>query len=171
MSEPKKYKSHSKKSSSSKVNEGAAAYRPEPKSLASMSSQLSDGMMDEVDLLTLLKASRKGVSYNYFHKLMGRCPFTLDEWSTYLHLSSRSMLRYRNDKKSFDPIQSEKILQIALIYDEGVKVFGSAEYFDEWLGSKVISLGGLVPKSLLDNNFGITLLRDQLGRIAHGVLA
>ena len=128
-------------------------------------------MMDDADLLALQKASRNGISYSYFSKLVSKCPFTLEEWAGYMHLSPRTMIRYKNSKKPFDPLQSERILQIALIYEEGIRVFGEAENFDQWLGSKVISLGGLVPKSLLDNNFGITLIRDQLGRIAHGVLA
>ncbi len=167
-SNPKKYKPAI---TADKLQEGAVAYRPKAKSLSSLSSGLSYEMMDDVDLLSLLQASRSGITYSYFNKLLQRCPFSIEEWATYLHLSSRSMIRYRNDKKVFDPIQSEKILQIALVYEEGIKVFGSAEYFDEWLSSKVIALGGLVPKSLLDNNFGITLIKDQLGRIAYGVLA
>jgi len=58
-----------------------------------------------------------------------------------------------------------------MLYQKGAAVFGDAHVFDRWLATEVISLGGLVPKSLLDNSFGIRLITDQLGRIEHGVLA
>ena len=50
-------------------------------------------------------------------------------------------------------------------------VFGNIENFSQWLNSKNIALGGVKPISLLDNTFGIMLLKDQLIRIEHGVLA
>jgi len=165
-------KSYSDKSSKkSQVNEGGTASQAARKSAIGLPSPLSYEIMDDKGLLDLIKASRQGIKYSYFQKLMKGCPFTFEEWSAFLHLSSRSMLRYKKDKKTFDPIQSEKILQIALLYAEGTRVFGEAERFDQWLDSQVVALGGLKPKELLDNNFGITLIKDQLGRIAHGILA
>lgn len=126
---------------------------------------------DDASILKLVEASRAGIKYGVFEKISESSSFTLDEWSQYLHLSTRSMLRYKKDKKGFDPIQSEKILQIAILYQKGSEVFGSTDSFDRWLSSSVVTLGGLVPKSLLDNSFGIRLITDQLGRIEHGVLA
>jgi putative toxin-antitoxin system antitoxin component (TIGR02293 family) len=81
------------------------------------------------------------------------------------------MQRYKNEKKTFDPIYSDKILQIAILYRTGNEVFGDKANFDTWLETKNVALGGVKPKELLDNTFGISLVRDELGRIENGVLA
>jgi putative toxin-antitoxin system antitoxin component (TIGR02293 family) len=81
------------------------------------------------------------------------------------------MQRYRNEKRTFDPLQSEKIIEIALLYNKGVEVFGSAEKLNTWLETNNLALGDIKPKSLLDNTFGISILKDELIAIEHGVLA
>ncbi len=58
-----------------------------------------------------------------------------------------------------------------MLYQYGVEVFGDKENFDTWLKSKSISLGGRTPKDLLDTKFGIGMVKDELGRIEHGILA
>ncbi len=74
-------------------------------------------------------------------------------------------------KIDFSPIYSEKIIEIQLLFNKGVEVFGNTENFHNWLNSKSIALGGINPISLLDNTFGIMMLDDELTRIEHGVLA
>lgn len=120
---------------------------------------------------SLINTVRAGIGFNVFMGLVKRSPFNISEWSSFLHLSERTMQRYKKEEKTFDPIQSEKIMEIALLYKKGVEVFGETERFDTWLNSNNIALGNIKPKELLDNTFGISLLKDELGRIEHGVLA
>jgi len=81
------------------------------------------------------------------------------------------MQRYQKEQKSFDSLQSEKIIEIALLQKRGVEVFGSKSKFQNWLETPCLTLGDVVPKSLLDSSFGIMLLKDQLTRIEYGILA
>jgi putative toxin-antitoxin system antitoxin component (TIGR02293 family) len=119
----------------------------------------------------LVEAVRDGVSYNYFASIAKKTPFTLEEWSNFLHLSERTFQRYRKERRSFDPNHSEKILEIGMLYNKGLEVFGDKENFDTWLDTKSVALGGVTPKSFLDSSFGIQLIRDELTRVEHGVLA
>ena len=121
--------------------------------------------------MSFIKVIRLGVAFSIFYSLCKETPFTLSEWSSYLNMSERTMQRYKREKKTFDPIYSEKILQIALVYNLGIDVFGDKEKFDAWLTTRNLALGGIKPKELLDNTFGISLLKDELTRIEHGVLA
>ena len=50
-------------------------------------------------------------------------------------------------------------------------MFGNKDYFNTWLNSVNLALGSLKPKQLLDSYFGIELIKDELTRIEHGVLA
>jgi putative toxin-antitoxin system antitoxin component (TIGR02293 family) len=123
------------------------------------------------DTANLTNMVREGVPYPYFTKLSNQIHLGVDDWSTYLHLSERTIQRYKKEKKSFDPIYSEKILLIELLYKKGIHVFGVADNFYTWMESVNIALGNIKPKELLDTSFGIGLIHDELGRIEHGVLA
>ena len=122
-------------------------------------------------IMSLIKTAREGISFAAFMTLVNKSPFNVNEWSTFLHLSERTMQRYKKEHKTFDPIHSEKILEITLLYKKGVEVFGDSDRVNAWLQANNIALGNVKPKDLLDNTFGISLLKDELGRIEHGVLA
>jgi putative toxin-antitoxin system antitoxin component (TIGR02293 family) len=128
-------------------------------------------VLNEPDAVYLIDTMRKGIAFNAFNKIAEASPFSLDEWSGFLHLSERTIQRYKKEKKAFDPIHSEKILEITMLFNKGIAVFGEDMKFNTWLNSNNIALGNIKPKELLDSTFGITLLRDELTRIEHGVLA
>lgn len=123
------------------------------------------------DTFDLTNMVREGVPFPYFTKLSNHIHFGFEEWSSYLHLSERTIQRYKKEKKSFDPIYSEKILQIELLYKKGIDVFGVADNFFTWMDTKSLPLGGIRPKDMLDTSFGISLIYDELGRIEHGIFA
>ena len=127
--------------------------------------------VDDKDVLSLIEAVRQGVKFNAFFNFANKGPFSINEWSAFLHLSERTMQRYKREKKTFDSLQSEKILEIALLYKKGTEVFGTGEKFNNWLTTDNVALGNVKPKDLFDSSFGINLLKDELGRIEYGVLA
>ena len=127
--------------------------------------------LNEATSIYLINTTRQGIPYNTFSKMTKDSPFSLDDWSIFLHLSERTMQRYKKEKKAFDSIHSEKILEITMLYSRGTEVFGNPEKFNTWLNAKSIALGGIKPKELLDSTFGIGMLKNELIRIEHGVLA
>lgn len=125
----------------------------------------------EQDMPTMILAVRNGIGYEAFRKLATFSPFSQEEWSRILHLTERSLQRYKKENKTFDSLQSEKILQIMLLYKKGIDVFGTKVHFDIWLDSLSPALGQIKPKDILDSAFGIEMIKDELTRIEHGVLA
>jgi putative toxin-antitoxin system antitoxin component (TIGR02293 family) len=123
---------------------------------------------DDVNLTNMV---REGVSFYHLTKLSDRIHLSLQEWADYLHLSERTIHRYKKEGKTFDPIHAERIVIIELLYKKGVEVFGVEENFYTWMDTKSIALGGVKPKDLLDTSFGITMVHDELGRIEHGIFA
>ena len=137
----------------------------------SIDSNLSYRLIDDRDVFMLISTVREGIKYTLFQSIADKIPFSVGEWSNFLHLSERTFQRYKKEKRTFDPLHSEKILEITLVYNKGIEVFGDKANFDAWLEAKNVALGGIKPKELLDSTFGIGLLRDELTRIEHGVLA
>jgi len=123
------------------------------------------------DEINLANRVRDGVSFNYFLRLSDQIHLTMQEWAEYLHLSERTIQRYKKENKPFDPIYTEKIVVIELLYKKGVDVFGIEENFYTWMDTKSVALGGVKPKDLLDTSFGITMVYNELGRIEHGIFA
>jgi putative toxin-antitoxin system antitoxin component (TIGR02293 family) len=113
---------------------------------------------------------RNGIAFNAFEGILEKLSFTFSEWSSFLHISERTMQRYKKDQKKFDALQSEKILQITLLYKKGIDVFESKDNFNLWLSTPCVALGNVMPKSLLDSAFGIELVSDELNKIEYGVI-
>jgi putative toxin-antitoxin system antitoxin component (TIGR02293 family) len=125
----------------------------------------------QLDAPSIIETVRNGIAFDFFTHLSKLIPFSQEEWSRILHLTERSLQRYKKENKTFDPLQSEKIIQIMLLYKKGISVFGTKSLFDQWLDSISPALGHVTPKHLLDSSFGIELVQDELIRIEHGVLA
>ncbi|WP_018477873.1 type II RES/Xre toxin-antitoxin system antitoxin [Pontibacter roseus] len=136
-----------------------------------LEDSLSYKLIDDKDVFMLISTVREGIKYAMFQNIADKSPFSTSEWSNFLHLSERTFQRYKKEKRKFDPLHSEKILEITLVYNKGIEVFGDKANFDAWLEAKNVALGSIRPKELLDSTFGIGLLRDELTRIEHGVLA
>jgi len=133
--------------------------------------QVSYGAIDDYGVFSFIDMVRKGIKFSLFSKFALSIPFTQSDWSSFLHISERTLLRYQKEQGTFAAPQSERILEIALLYNKGKEVFGDAEIFNLWLDAKNLALGGIKPKSLFDSTFGINLLKDELIKIEYGVLA
>ncbi len=134
-------------------------------------SAIAYNILDDKDAYSLIYAIKKGIKYTFFEQLSKLGPFTSRDWSGFLHLSERSMQRYKKDGGIFGTVSSEKIVEITMLYKYGVSVFGEKQKFDSWLNIKNVALGGIKPKELLDTSFGIGLIKDELSNIEYGVLA
>jgi putative toxin-antitoxin system antitoxin component (TIGR02293 family) len=136
-----------------------------------LTDQFSLSAIDDKDIFRLIEMVREGIKFSIFTNLVGKSPFNISEWSNFLHLSERTMQRYKKEKTTFGNIHSEKILQLTLLFKFGTEVFGTKEKFNTWLEANNLALGNIKPRNLLDNSFGIEMLRDELTRIEHGILA
>jgi putative toxin-antitoxin system antitoxin component (TIGR02293 family) len=130
-----------------------------------------ESFMVNEEAVSLIYATRQGLSFDYFDKILSYIPLKIAEWSKYLNLSERTMQRYKKEHKHFDSIYAEKILEITLLYQNGEEVFGSSELFNQWMNIENTALGGVKPKSLLDSTFGINLIKDELTRLEQGVVS
>ena len=141
------------------------------KALNIFNTNLPYSSIDDINILSLIEQVRKGIDFNTILLYARKSSLSLIEWADFLHISERTMQRYLKDKKSLAPVQSEKFIEIVLLYKKGAEVFGNEPKFDLWLNTENLALGNIKPKSLFDSTFGINLLIDELTRIEHGVLA
>ena len=132
---------------------------------------VSYASLNDGETLTFIEHIRNGIPFSFLSNFIENSALNLQEWSEILHLNLRTLQRYKKDALTFDSPQSERILQILLLNNYGIEVFGNKQKFHGWLEMENIALGKIKPKSLLDSSFGINLIKDELSRIEHGVLA
>lgn len=126
---------------------------------------------DDQRSFALIKMVREGIPFGEFMALSKAFPFTTKEWAIFLNITVRTLERHKAENKTFRQEQSEKILSIYQLLNYGSIVFEDSERFFIWLAAKNIALGGIAPKELMDTNIGIHMVRDELGRLEHGILA
>lgn len=120
--------------------------------------------------LKLIEHIRTGVSYKVFIENIERYPdINLNEWSWFLGLPTKKLSRNRYGNKKLSSMETERVIEIQLLIEYGISVFEGSKNFFIWLDSKNNALGGLIPKELFDTTIGINMVRDELGRIEHGI--
>lgn len=124
------------------------------------------------DKMLIIKAIRKGLSFQFFNKIKEITPFTEDDWAKYLNISKKTLHRNSVEENFFfKPIHSEKIIEIAEVTNFGNKVFDSSEQFYLWLQTPSHALGNLKPAELLQDSYGKEMVMAELNRIEHGIFA
>jgi putative toxin-antitoxin system antitoxin component (TIGR02293 family) len=94
----------------------------------------------------------------------------VQEISVILHISERTLQRYKNED-ALAPDISESALLLAELYSKGVSVFGTEENFKDWLRTPLPAFQQQAPVKYLDTAFGFGLISDELGRIQYGIFA
>lgn len=123
------------------------------------------------DKLLMIAVIREGIPYSFFHLIQDYTPFTEADWAKILDISTKSLQRYKQSARSFKPIQSEKIIEMAEVTHVGLDVFGNMEKFKLWLHTPNFSLGGEKPITLLHDSYGKELVITELISINHGIFA
>ena len=123
------------------------------------------------DKFRMVELIQRGISYKFFDKLRAVFPFSMQEWSSFLDISLKSLHRYQQESRTFKPIHSEKILELAEVVTYGMQVFESSDNFKIWLGTPSLALGHKKPIDLVKNSYGKELVMRELVAIEYGVFA
>lgn len=123
------------------------------------------------DKMLVIDVIRRGVPYSYFKDIQEIAPFRSEDWLSLLNISSKTLLRYKQNNQKFKPLQSEKIIEMAEVTHAGLDVFGNMEKFRLWLDTPSFALGNSRPLDLLKDSYGKELILTELNNINYGILA
>jgi len=110
----------------------------------------------------------EGISKSDFLVIVASTGLNLTQFSALLPVSKRTIEKTK-DQELLSPVVSDRVLQIASLYQFGSNVLGDNQQFQEWLQSSLIALGGKKPIDFINNDTGISMVTDLLGRVEHGV--
>ena len=113
----------------------------------------------------LYQMAAQAITKNYIKQILMLSGLSISELMDIIPISIDTYKR----KTEFGSAVTEKILEVEEVYRVGLAAFGDT--FHHWMKTENMALGGVKPKSMLKNSFGIRLLLDEMGRMEHGVLA
>ena len=144
------------------MNEPIAMYNQSP------NLRFIDLLNDKFKLVELIQA---GISFSLFEKIRKLFPFTMQDWSSFLDISPKSLQRYSNEKRVFKPIHSEKIIELTEVMVFGFEVFEDMDKLRSWLSTPSLALGHKRPIDLIKNSYGKELVMRELVALEHGIFA
>ncbi len=120
--------------------------------------------------LQVVHDARAGIKFKKLLNLGEIMALSLSDLARILNLSLRTIQRYDTDFV-LDADASSKIIQLSILQDKGLEVFGDQSAFNDWLRMPMRELDGGSPLEFLDTPFGYQILHQVLGRIEHGIFA
>jgi putative toxin-antitoxin system antitoxin component (TIGR02293 family) len=115
----------------------------------------------------LLAMVRKGVPKSVMFRIAKELELRPKELATILQVSERTLQRL-GTAGLLSVALSSRVVQLALVYERGLEIFGDKDTLRDWLRSKS-AVFGETPIELLDTPIGTQMVLDEMGRIAHGV--
>ena len=128
---------------------------------------LSEPMASYQSSTDIISAIRAGISREEVLAFCRRIRRSLTALAKVLP-ASYSLLTKRD---VYDAQVGERVMQIAMVYEAGLAVFGEVERFNAWLDTPAPQLEGQRPFELLDTGYGINLVKQWIHRIDHGLPA
>lgn len=148
-----------------KIKEDHINFAAEPASACLYSPRLST-----TSELYVVHNARKGIKTGYLLHLGNLMGLSYIDLAKILNISLRTMQRYSPDFV-LDTDASSKVIQLSMLNQHGLEVFGAQDHFNRWIRSEVMDIEYMTPLSLLDTAFGFDLVHKVLGRIEHGIFA
>lgn len=131
---------------------------------------MRDDPLSDRSTLRLVHISREGLSYPKFLLAVEAFDFSKQELAQLLHISERTLERIHKDKKRLSTPQTERILEVSILFEKGWEFFESKDGFRKWLNIPNYAFENQTPLSMLDTKYGIASVEILLDRMAHGIV-
>ena len=120
--------------------------------------------------IEVLEAVRHGLAANELNEIL-TYGLSLGEVASALGVSTRTLLRKREDKRPFDTAASDRLVRLASVLRDADRYIGNHDKALAWLRDPNWGLGNRVPLDMLAADAGVNLVRRSLVTIAYGGVA
>lgn len=118
--------------------------------------------------LDMMSEVKKGLSRHVLDGLKDLTKLDFTSLSKVIGTTTATIHKKKHDDRFSLPV-SEKIMEVAALYDFGVEVFEDKDDFNTWMQTENSTLGTRKPIEFIDTIFGINEVRNVIGRIQYGV--
>lgn len=127
--------------------------------------------VDYDDAAAVIKAVKRGLSYNAVTTLQEKSGFSLEQISDIIRTPLRTLAR-RKKAGRLTSDESERLMRLEIAFSKTLELFdGSQDAAQHWLSSPAKAFGGETPLAMLQTEFGAREVEDLIGRLEHGVFS
>ncbi len=121
------------------------------------------------DPYQIMVQAREGLSIARIQELIEAYPLSASDWAAFADIPVRTFYRHLRGSSPIHGASAERILSVHDLIETGIAVFGDVERFFSWIAVPRDIFRGHTAYELLPYDHGVRIVRDELGRIAHGV--
>ena len=123
------------------------------------------------DRTALIERIRKGLPVKTLEGLARALALPEREVARHVGISVRTLARRKKEGR-FHPDESNRIAQLAMLFDDVVELFeGNVETAAHWFHTPKKALGGAAPIEYADTEPGVREIQDLIGRLEHGIFS
>jgi len=111
--------------------------------------------------------ARNGIKTDVFYELAESAKIPEKNLAGLLHISPRTIGNYKEHDKPLNPVHSEHLLKLVLLYEKGEELFSNVDEFNYWL-RKPLWNSTERPLDWLVTPGGIDVVIAELVHLAHG---
>ncbi len=111
--------------------------------------------------------ARQGIKTDLFYDLATVTKMPEKSLADLIHISTRTVSNYRDNKIALDPVQSEHLLKLVSLFEKGEELFGNIDEFNYWL-RKPFWNDTEKPLDWLVTPGGVDLVINELTKLAFG---
>jgi len=115
----------------------------------------------------IFKTAISGVNTHVFYDFADTIKMHNKSLAWLLHLSTRTISNYHQNKQTLEPLQGEHLLKLIALYNKGVELFGSIDEFNYWLNKPFWNVQEK-PMDWLITPGGVDLVMQELDRLGYG---
>ena len=124
--------------------------------------------IDSENLTGLISRIKQGLPVSSLTRLSKQLGVPEKRLLVVANIPQRTRTRRKKEGR-FKRDEAERVLRLARLYEQAMKVFKRKESVQQWFQSSVKGLGGKTPLEFADTEPGAQEVEDMLGRIADGV--
>jgi putative toxin-antitoxin system antitoxin component (TIGR02293 family) len=115
----------------------------------------------------IFKQAKIGIDTSVFYDFAETIKMGNKSLASILHLSSRTVSNYHQNKQLLEPVQGEHLLKLIALYTKGVELFGSVDELNYWL-NKPFWNSIEKPIDWLITPGGVELVIQELDQLGYG---
>ncbi|MDQ3142471.1 MAG: DUF2384 domain-containing protein [Bacteroidota bacterium] len=119
------------------------------------------------NLHAVVSLARKRLNTKIFYDFAETIQMTEKRLAAIIHLSTRTISNYKEQKKTLEPLYSEHLLKLILLFEKGEELFGNIDEFNYWL-KKPFWNSKEIPMDWIVTPGGVDLLVEEMESLAQG---
>ena len=123
--------------------------------------------LDTTSKHAIVFSARKGLKTKVFYDFADTIQMPEKNLASLINLSARTISNYKEKRKNLEPLYSEHLLKLIVLFEKGEEIFGNLDEFNYWL-KKPFWNSVQKPIDWIVTSGGVDLVMEEIDKLAQG---